>query len=78
MTTECIKTACPYCGVGCGVKVDKGKIVGDDVHPANKGALCVKGSALAESLNMPSRLLYPKFNGKEISWDEATDVIAEA
>ncbi|AIS57045.1 nitrate reductase [Vibrio coralliilyticus] len=78
MTTECMKTACPYCGVGCGVKVDKGKIVGDDAHPANKGALCVKGSALAESLNMPSRLLYPKFNGKEISWDEATDVIAEA
>lgn len=78
MTKECIKTACPYCGVGCGVEVNKQRISGDEKHPANSGALCVKGSALAESLQMPSRLLYPKLNCQEISWDQATDIIAES
>lgn len=78
MTKECIKTTCPYCGVGCGVEVSQLGILGDSQHPANFGALCVKGSALAQSLEMPSRLLYPKLNGEEISWDEATDIIAHA
>jgi len=78
MTRECTKTACPYCGVGCGVEVNQLGIKGDKQHPANQGALCVKGSALAQSLDMPSRLLYPKLAGKEISWEQATNVIARA
>ncbi|WP_394126017.1 molybdopterin-dependent oxidoreductase [Vibrio hepatarius] len=78
MTKECTKTACPYCGVGCGVEVNQLGITGDKSHPANQGALCVKGSALAESLDMPSRLLYPKVNGNETSWDAVTDLIANA
>ncbi|UPQ89987.1 nitrate reductase [Vibrio sinaloensis] len=78
MTRECIKTACPYCGVGCGVEVNATGIQGDKHHPANSGALCVKGSALAQSLDMPSRLLYPKLNGREITWQQATDMIANA
>src|SRR3546814_6276789 len=43
-----IATTCPYCGVGCGVRVgqDKLTISGDVQHPANAGRLCVKGSAL--------------------------------
>lgn len=78
MTTECTKTACPYCGVGCGVEVNQLGIVGDKKHPANQGSLCVKGSALEQSLDMPSRLLYPKYQGQEISWERATDLIADA
>lgn len=78
MTMECIKTACPYCGVGCGVEKSQLGIVGDKSHPANQGSLCVKGSALAESLRMPSRLLYPKYQGTQISWQQATDLIADA
>jgi len=78
MTKDCTKTACPYCGVGCGVEVNQLGIVGDKQHPANQGALCVKGTALAQSLEMPSRLLYPKMQGEEISWDKATDIIANA
>lgn len=83
MSQGCRKTTCPYCGVGCGVEVNSKGIVGDDNHPANAGALCVKGVALAESLNMPSRLLYPKLvtkerpQGKEIHWSQATNMIAE-
>ncbi len=77
MAVKKIQTTCPYCGVGCGVVANKESIVGDKQHPANLGALCVKGSALKESLAMPSRLLYPKMQGKEISWDQATDEIAQ-
>lgn len=77
MAVKKIQTACPYCGVGCGVVANKESIVGDKQHPANQGALCVKGSALKESLVMPSRLLYPKMLGKEISWDQASDEIAQ-
>ncbi len=83
MSQGCKKTTCPYCGVGCGVEVNAKGIVGDACHPANTGSLCVKGVALAESLNMPSRLLYPKFvsqerpQGKEVQWQQATDLIAE-
>ncbi|WP_311567412.1 nitrate reductase [Photobacterium arenosum] len=84
---EAVKSACPYCGVGCGVAV-KGKfqpgsltkqpeIVGDVSHPANHGALCVKGSALKESLNIPNRLLYPRLGDKEVSWSAATGAIAQ-
>ena len=78
MTKECIKSACPYCGVGCGVEINhKKQIVGDQAHPANKGALCVKGSALAESLDMPSRLLYPRMKGEQIEWSNAIENIAD-
>ncbi|POF52197.1 molybdopterin-dependent oxidoreductase, partial [Vibrio vulnificus] len=73
----CSKTTCPYCGVGCGVEVKPDELVGDKEHPANHGALCVKGAALAESLNMPSRLLYPKLSGEQVSWELASDWIAQ-
>ncbi len=72
-----IQSACPYCGVGCGIKICNGKIEGDVNHPANKGALCVKGTALTDSLCMPSRLLYPKVSQQEVSWDTATSAISD-
>lgn len=78
MAKECIKSACPYCGVGCGVEVQKnGEIVGDSSHPANRGALCVKGSALGESLKMPSRLLYPRVYDQQMEWDNTIEIISE-
>ncbi|OZS43019.1 nitrate reductase [Photobacterium sanguinicancri] len=77
MQSQNIQSACPYCGVGCGVKICDGKIEGDASHPANQGALCVKGTALADSLSMPSRLLYPKVSQQEVSWDTATSVISD-
>ncbi|EGU61581.1 hypothetical protein VINI7043_22417 [Vibrio nigripulchritudo ATCC 27043] len=72
-----IQSTCPYCGVGCGVKVTQSEIKGDESHPANKGALCVKGAALKESLNMPSRLLYPRVGGETVSWHDAVDSISQ-
>jgi len=49
------KSACPYCGVGCGtlIQVEKGKIVSmrpDPKHPTNYGLQCIKGLTAAEPL----------------------------
>ncbi|MFX8535457.1 hypothetical protein ABTM11_20550, partial [Acinetobacter baumannii] len=45
-----VSTTCPYCGVGCGVRVTRDgggvAVAGDTEHPANFGRLCSKGSAL--------------------------------
>jgi len=75
------KTTCPYCGVGCGViaRVDddgKVSVKGDPDHPANFGRLCSKGSALAETIDLDGRLLYPEIEGQATSWVEALDLTA--
>jgi assimilatory nitrate reductase catalytic subunit len=75
------KTTCPYCGVGCGVIAavnDEGKVSvrGDPDHPANYGRLCSKGSALAETLDLEGRVLYPEIHGQRAGWDEALDLVA--
>ncbi|WP_137154354.1 nitrate reductase [Rhizobium sp. FKL33] len=80
MPTE-TRTTCPYCGVGCGViaRVDNDghvSVKGDPEHPANYGRLCSKGSALAETLDLDGRALYPEVGGVRKSWDEALDVVA--
>lgn len=82
MSINTVKTTCPYCGVGCGVdaKVDNGKLIavsGSKQHPANAGRLCVKGSALHETVSHEGRMLYPSIAGQRVDWDEATHYIAD-
>lgn len=77
-----VKTTCPYCGVGCGVIARIGddgavSVKGDPGHPANFGRLCSKGSALAETLDLDGRLLYPEIGRRRAGWDEALDLVAE-
>ncbi len=79
---ESHQTTCPYCGVGCGVTAEvdeqgKASVKGREDHPANQGRLCVKGSALHETLDAQNRLLHPQVEGKTTSWDEALDHVAE-
>jgi len=86
-------TTCPYCGVGCGVRVTlasttEGSAVaplinvsGDPQHPANRGRLCVKGSALGETVGLDGRLLHPKVRAadgtlQQVSWDSALTQVA--
>ncbi len=74
------RTTCPYCGVGCGVNAtpqgaDVIAVAGDDKHPANGGRLCVKGTALGETLDTGGRLLYPRLHNKRVSWDRALDTL---
>ena len=76
-----VATTCPYCGVGCGVIATAGGdgeviVAGDPTHPANHGRLCSKGAALAETLELDDRLLYPEIAGQRVSWEEALDTVA--
>ena len=75
-----VRTTCPYCGVGCGLKVSKTAdgiaVAGDETHPANFGRLCSKGSALGETIDLDGRLLAPLIRGREASWDEALAEVA--
>ncbi len=79
------KAPCRFCGTGCGVMVGvkDGKIqavAGDQLHPVNKGLLCIKGYSLPGILYGVDRLTKPQIraNGKlrEASWNEALDLIA--
>src|SRR5438105_12421943 len=80
------RTACPYCGVGCGVLATPDNsggaaISGDPGHPANFGRLCSKGSALGETLSLEDRLLYPmircsKGTMERVAWSDALDHVA--
>jgi len=74
------RTTCPYCGVGCGVLASRRREVvevrGDPAHPANHGKLCVKGSALGETLGLDGRLLHPQVRGVQASWDDAIGAVA--
>jgi len=72
------KTTCPYCGVGCGVLAGAdGTIKGDPDHPANFGRLCSKGSALGETIDLEGRLLHSKIKGRDATWHEALDLVAD-
>ncbi len=82
-----VLSTCPYCGVGCGVRATvqtdgSVAIEGDGAHPANGGRLCVKGSALGETLDLDGRLLYPQVRAaagaplERVSWDAALERVA--
>ena len=82
-----VSTTCPYCGVGCGIKLQVGgddEILAVEDDPDNRssaGMLCVKGRFGTSFVHHPDRLTAPliKENGqfREASWDEALDLIAE-
>ena len=81
MVASAVKTTCPYCGVGCGVIATPdgrggASVAGDPEHPSNFGRLCSKGSALGETLDPASRLLYPKLHGERVGWNEALDYVS--
>jgi len=75
------KTACPYCGVGCGVSAEpegrKLSVQGDEAHPANFGRLCSKGSALGSTVGLEGRLLAPMVGDRRVTWPEATNMVAK-
>ena len=82
---ESYKTTCTYCGVGCGIIVDKDskgkiKVSGDPDHPVNKGNLCTKGMNLSYVVeNTSDRILHPEMKWskqhpmQKVSWDTALD-----
>ena len=78
-------TTCCYCGVGCGIVVQKDDhgnltLAGDKTHPVNQGMLCSKGMNLHYTVNDKSdRLLYPQMRYNKnmplqrVSWDSALE-----
>lgn len=80
-----LQTTCCYCGVGCGIVVNKdaqGRVTveGDKDHPVNKGMLCSKGMNLHYTvMDTSDRLLYPemRYNRNQprqrVSWDVALE-----
>lgn len=94
--TTVTQTTCPYCGVGCGVTATvqdtvlgkKVSVIGDVNHPSNYGKLCIKGSNLADTVGLDTRVLHPMLGRKNkihewgehrhsaTDWDTTTDLIA--
>ncbi len=52
-------------------------VSGDTAHPANQGRLCVKGSALHQTVDASGRLLRPQVGGRAVDWDTALDTVAD-
>jgi len=83
---DAVKTICPYCGVGCGIKVKQGDDPGDvnfmpwGEAPVNEGRVCIKGGAATQVVDHEDRLTDPliKENGefREATWEEAYSRIA--
>lgn len=83
--SEMFKTTCCYCGVGCGVVINKNRngqlhLEGDKDHPVNKGMLCSKGMNLHYTvMDKSDRLLYPEMRynknmqRQRVSWDTALE-----
>lgn len=81
--TDRTRTACSYCGVGCGIEVHTrpgrqgpviARVVGDRLHPANRGRLCTKGATHAELMGdvegrATSALMRPARTGQLVAVD---------
>ena len=77
-----VRTTCGYCSVGCGmlVGVRDGAavaVMGDPDHPVNCGRLCPKGLSEHQTIAAPGRLLAPRVDGREASWDVALGRVAD-
>ncbi len=80
-----VTTICPYCGVGCQLKLEIKndkimRVVPDRKGAANKGQACVKGKFGLDFVNSPERLTAPLIRQKngefvEATWGEAYDLI---
>ncbi|MFU8795871.1 MAG: formate dehydrogenase subunit alpha [Dehalococcoidia bacterium] len=81
-----VATTCPYCGVGCQLKLEvkDERIIASVPDPdgaANHGQACVKGRyGITKFVHHQDRLTTPMIrkNGKleKASWDEALDLVA--
>ncbi|WP_460358842.1 molybdopterin-dependent oxidoreductase [Mycobacterium sp. ZZG] len=88
-----IRTACSYCGVGCGISVQTradpatgvpviARVSGDKLHPTNFGRLCTKGATHAELMaatdgRLTTALLRPSRDADPVAVD-VEDALAEA
>ncbi|MFY4816000.1 formate dehydrogenase subunit alpha [Haloarcula sp. AONF1] len=84
---DATKTICPYCGVGCGIRVLEGDEPGEMRFmpwadaPVNEGSVCIKGGAATQVVDHEDRLTEPliKEDGefREATWEEALDRVVD-
>jgi len=83
-----VRTACPYCGVGCGLiaRTRGGRleeVAGDPIHPVNRGRVCSKPLGLPEASRSRDRATVPLRRAsrderwRESSFDETLPWLAE-
>ncbi|WP_210495584.1 nitrate reductase [Patulibacter sp. SYSU D01012] len=83
-----VRTGCPYCGVGCGLRatVADGRLVrveGDPEHPVNRGRTCAKPLALPAAVHARDRATVPRRRDRpdgpwrDVTWDEGIGWAAE-
>ncbi len=79
-----VTTICPYCGVGCQLKLEIKdeqiiRVLPDPEGPVNRGQACVKGKFGLDFVGDPNRLTTPliRRDGKLVAatWDEALDLV---
>jgi ferredoxin-nitrate reductase len=78
---------CPYCGVGCRLRVEAGhdrlvRVTGVRDAPANLGGICAKGATLPQVVQGRGRLESPLWRGSRgeafqpAAWDQAMPILA--
>ena len=81
-----VPTTCPYCGVGCQVRLHVRdntiyRVSGLFESPVNRGNLCVKGRFGTDFVDSPDRLTQPLVRAsgqlKPASWEAALDHAAQ-
>jgi anaerobic selenocysteine-containing dehydrogenase len=73
---------CRICAAACGIvaTVDGDRVLqvrGDDEHPVSRGYTCSKGRGLAAWHHSPRRLDRPRLRGRDVSWTELLEDLAE-
>ncbi|MGE4428392.1 MAG: molybdopterin-dependent oxidoreductase [Solirubrobacteraceae bacterium] len=81
-TERTVRTGCPYCGVGCGLRATVAddrlvRVDGDPDHPVNRGRTCAKPLALptavhaADRATAPMRREHRDGRWSPLGWDDA-------
>src|SRR5438105_9959303 len=82
------ETICPYCGVGCRLRLEGSggqvtKVRGVEEAAANLGRICAKGAQLGPTIDTPDRLKRPQLrlgrldNFRSVDWDTALSYTVE-
>jgi assimilatory nitrate reductase catalytic subunit len=89
VTSETVKTHCPYCAFQCGMEVTRIRstttqlrIAANPEFPVNRGQMCIKGFTSGALLEHPQRIRQPMLrqpNGRlsPVTWSTALDFVAE-
>ena len=78
--TRTISTTCPYCGVGCGVSAEVSAMAHAwratrAIPPISAGSAS-RARRSAQVLTLEERLLHPRVDGEQASWDDALATVA--